>query len=68
MIRTNSSLCIRVNGVLLKSGDQGKLCNGDIISVFENRRRLEKGAGLKDLECLQFRCDFFRKFVVNRKG
>lgn len=68
VIRTNSSLCIRVNGVLLKSGDQGKLCNGDIISVFENRRRLEKGAGLKDLECLQFRCDFFRKFVVNRKG
>lgn len=69
-IRTSSSLCIRVNGVLLKSGDQGKLCNGDVISVFENRRRLDGqgAAGLKDLECLQFRCDFFRKFVVDRMG
>lgn len=50
----------------MRSGDQGKLCDGDIISVFENRRRLEKGTGLKGLECLQFRCDFFRKFVVDR--
>lgn len=69
LIRTNSSLYIRVNGVLLKIGDQGKLCNGDIISVFENRHRLdgeEAEVGLKDtLECLQFRCEFFRKFVVD---
>lgn len=53
---------------MLKCEDQGKLCNGDVISVFENRRRLEEGAGLEGLECLQFRCEFFRKFVVERKG
>lgn len=67
LIRTNT--CIRVNGVLLKGGDQGRLYSGDIISVFENRARLveeKKGLKKKGTECLQFRCEFFRKFVVEK--
>lgn len=69
LIRTNKCLSIRVNGVLLKGGDQGRLCSGDIISVFENRARLveeRKGLKKKGTECLQFRCEFFRKFVVEK--
>ena len=69
LIRTNTSLSIRVNGALLKRGDQGRLCSGDIISVFENKVRLEeekKGLKKKGTECLQFRCEFFRKFVVEK--
>lgn len=69
LIRTNTFHSIRVNGVLLKRGDQGRLCSGDIISVFENKVRLEeekKGLKKKGTECLQFRCEFFRKFVVEK--